>query len=211
LLASIGSPARQRESRSEDAFFRTNAGACVIDSEGGVLALKRRGVADIAWQMPQSRRAARSARENPSAAPASSGRHPAIRRGSSSTRTRRFRHPERMRGIAALRSVGIPRLISRRIARIAFAMFRTGELFDANRLTPPKNLTATMEPRNDDRRHALTGRLGMSRRFARLDTGRFTGYGPCATVPERGTAALIGIALGVLSVLSGKRTASSGA
>lgn len=36
-----------------DAFFRANAGACVIDGEGRVLALKRRGVADNAWQMPQ--------------------------------------------------------------------------------------------------------------------------------------------------------------
>jgi hypothetical protein len=42
-------------------------------------------------------------------------------------------------------------------------------------------------------------------------SGLFTGYGPSATVPEPGTAALIGIALGVLGVLSGKRTASSGA
>lgn len=36
-----------------DAFFRANVGTCVIDREGRVLALKRRGVTDDAWQMPQ--------------------------------------------------------------------------------------------------------------------------------------------------------------
>jgi putative (di)nucleoside polyphosphate hydrolase len=36
-----------------DAFFRANAGACVTDGSGRVLALRRRGVADAAWQMPQ--------------------------------------------------------------------------------------------------------------------------------------------------------------
>lgn len=36
-----------------DAFFRANVGACVIDGRGRVLALRRRGVADAAWQMPQ--------------------------------------------------------------------------------------------------------------------------------------------------------------
>jgi putative (di)nucleoside polyphosphate hydrolase len=36
-----------------DAFFRASVGACVVDAEGHVLALKRRGVSDNAWQMPQ--------------------------------------------------------------------------------------------------------------------------------------------------------------
>lgn len=36
-----------------EAFFRANVGACVVDAQGRVLALKRRGVADNAWQMPQ--------------------------------------------------------------------------------------------------------------------------------------------------------------
>lgn len=36
-----------------DAFFRASVGACVTDSKGHVLALRRRGVADSAWQMPQ--------------------------------------------------------------------------------------------------------------------------------------------------------------
>jgi putative (di)nucleoside polyphosphate hydrolase len=36
-----------------DAFFRANVGACVSDGKGHVLALRRRGVADAAWQMPQ--------------------------------------------------------------------------------------------------------------------------------------------------------------
>jgi putative (di)nucleoside polyphosphate hydrolase len=36
-----------------DAFFRANVGACVVDEAGRVLALRRRGVADNGWQMPQ--------------------------------------------------------------------------------------------------------------------------------------------------------------
>ena len=36
-----------------DAFFRASVGACVTDGKGRVLALRRRGVADEAWQMPQ--------------------------------------------------------------------------------------------------------------------------------------------------------------
>jgi putative (di)nucleoside polyphosphate hydrolase len=36
-----------------DAFFRASAGACVIDAVGRVLALRRVGIADPAWQMPQ--------------------------------------------------------------------------------------------------------------------------------------------------------------
>ncbi len=35
------------------AFFRANVGACVIDADGQVLALRRKGVPDDAWQMPQ--------------------------------------------------------------------------------------------------------------------------------------------------------------
>lgn len=35
------------------AFFRASAGVCVIDAEGRVLALRRSGVPDRAWQMPQ--------------------------------------------------------------------------------------------------------------------------------------------------------------
>lgn len=35
------------------AFFRANVGACVFDAEGRVLALKRKGVVENAWQMPQ--------------------------------------------------------------------------------------------------------------------------------------------------------------
>ena len=35
------------------AYFRANAGACVIDGRGRVLALRRRGPAESAWQMPQ--------------------------------------------------------------------------------------------------------------------------------------------------------------
>jgi len=34
-------------------FFRANVGACVVNSEGRVLAFKRKGVAENAWQMPQ--------------------------------------------------------------------------------------------------------------------------------------------------------------
>lgn len=36
-----------------DAFFRASAGACVIDSRGRVLAMRRRDVPESAWQMPQ--------------------------------------------------------------------------------------------------------------------------------------------------------------
>jgi putative (di)nucleoside polyphosphate hydrolase len=36
-----------------DAFFRANVGACVTDDLGRVLALKRKGVPESAWQMPQ--------------------------------------------------------------------------------------------------------------------------------------------------------------
>ena len=36
-----------------DAFFRAGAGACVLDDAGHVLALRRRGLAEQAWQMPQ--------------------------------------------------------------------------------------------------------------------------------------------------------------
>ena len=35
------------------AFFRANVGACVTDGKGRVLALRRRGVSEAAWQMPQ--------------------------------------------------------------------------------------------------------------------------------------------------------------
>ncbi len=35
------------------AFFRASAGACVVDANGSVLALRRRGAPDGAWQMPQ--------------------------------------------------------------------------------------------------------------------------------------------------------------
>ncbi len=35
------------------AFFRANVGACVVNAEGRVLALKRKGVAENSWQMPQ--------------------------------------------------------------------------------------------------------------------------------------------------------------
>ncbi len=35
------------------AFFRANAGLCVLDDDGRVLALRRRDVDDEAWQMPQ--------------------------------------------------------------------------------------------------------------------------------------------------------------
>ncbi len=37
----------------EDGFFRANAGAVVVDGHGKVLALRRKGVPDEAWQMPQ--------------------------------------------------------------------------------------------------------------------------------------------------------------
>jgi putative (di)nucleoside polyphosphate hydrolase len=36
-----------------DAFFRANVGACLIDECDQVLALKRKGVAENSWQMPQ--------------------------------------------------------------------------------------------------------------------------------------------------------------
>jgi putative (di)nucleoside polyphosphate hydrolase len=36
-----------------DAFFRANVGACVLDVHGCVLALKRKGVPEEVWQMPQ--------------------------------------------------------------------------------------------------------------------------------------------------------------
>lgn len=35
------------------AFFRANVGACVVDAAGRVLALRRKGVNEQAWQMPQ--------------------------------------------------------------------------------------------------------------------------------------------------------------
>ena len=35
------------------AYFRANVGACVVDAQGHVLALKRKGTTDNAWQMPQ--------------------------------------------------------------------------------------------------------------------------------------------------------------
>jgi putative (di)nucleoside polyphosphate hydrolase len=35
------------------AFFRANVGACVTDGRGRVLACRRRGLAEAAWQMPQ--------------------------------------------------------------------------------------------------------------------------------------------------------------
>ena len=35
------------------AFFRANVGACIINESGHVLACKRRGASDGAWQMPQ--------------------------------------------------------------------------------------------------------------------------------------------------------------
>lgn len=34
-------------------FFRANVGACVVNADGHVLALKRKGVPENAWQMPQ--------------------------------------------------------------------------------------------------------------------------------------------------------------
>jgi putative (di)nucleoside polyphosphate hydrolase len=36
-----------------DAFFRANVGACVVDHSGRVLALRRRGIEQNGWQMPQ--------------------------------------------------------------------------------------------------------------------------------------------------------------
>jgi len=36
-----------------DAFFRAGAGAVVLDASGRILVLKRKGVADQAWQLPQ--------------------------------------------------------------------------------------------------------------------------------------------------------------
>jgi putative (di)nucleoside polyphosphate hydrolase len=36
-----------------EAFFRANVGACIIDERGRVLALRRKGVPEIVWQMPQ--------------------------------------------------------------------------------------------------------------------------------------------------------------
>lgn len=36
-----------------DAFFRANVGACVLNDQGRVLALRRIGVRESAWQMPQ--------------------------------------------------------------------------------------------------------------------------------------------------------------
>lgn len=36
-----------------DAFFRASAGACVVDRQGRVLALRRAGVPEQAWQLPQ--------------------------------------------------------------------------------------------------------------------------------------------------------------
>jgi putative (di)nucleoside polyphosphate hydrolase len=36
-----------------DAFFRASAGACVVDSRGLVLAMRRRNLPETAWQMPQ--------------------------------------------------------------------------------------------------------------------------------------------------------------
>ncbi len=35
------------------AFFRANVGICVVDAEGRVLALRRKGVTVDGWQMPQ--------------------------------------------------------------------------------------------------------------------------------------------------------------
>ncbi|MBK8542068.1 MAG: hypothetical protein IPL60_19055 [Ardenticatenia bacterium] len=37
------------------AYFRANVGACVVDAQGHVLALKRKGTTDNAWQMPPRR------------------------------------------------------------------------------------------------------------------------------------------------------------
>ena len=35
------------------AFFRANVGACVVNAEGRILTLKRKGNIENAWQMPQ--------------------------------------------------------------------------------------------------------------------------------------------------------------
>jgi putative (di)nucleoside polyphosphate hydrolase len=36
-----------------DAFYRANVGACVVDAQARVLVLRRQGVKERAWQMPQ--------------------------------------------------------------------------------------------------------------------------------------------------------------